>query len=264
MKPEFSILSSNIRLISTIFFLFLVLTLTGCPTSTAPEPSSSDLAENRSTDLGNEVKPTADDPENGSGGLCDNPYYPLNTGISKEFKITGSAPGSYVVSQSKGDGDSFTEKRKFDSGIEVVSNWSCSEQGIRNADYNNTISNSQLKMNMETIESSGITLPKVWKQGEKWTTTYNVRINVASQSANGTVTLENEIVSLDDNVQVQAGDYVAARVDSVLKMNISMGKMKVPSPEFKMTNWYAPKVGLVKQETKGGFGTTKLEYVGEK
>lgn len=264
MTNIFPIISYRGRLTSAAIFILLALVLAGCSLNPDSDPSSSETSADEMGNLSDDPK-SSDNNETGekSAGICANPYYPIHTAVSKEFKVTGSAPASYVLSHIERDNDSFTEKREFGSGLEVVSNWSCSEEGIRNADYSNTISNSQLKMKMETIESSGITLPKVWNKGEKWTTEYKVRVNAASQTANGTVTVTNEIVSMDDNVQVQAGDFVTARVDSVLTMNISMGKTKIPSPEFKMTNWYAPKVGLVKQETKGGFGTTKVEYVGE-
>ncbi|MCB1023589.1 MAG: hypothetical protein KDB79_04310 [Acidobacteria bacterium] len=265
MINVFTFISRSSRFCLTTFFLISVFYLAGCSSGSVADPAGSRSSQNGSSgpkpDSGSTKK---DEPAERAGGICENPFYPVNTEVSREFKISGSAPASYVLSQSLRDTDSFTEKRKFASGLEVVSNWSCSEDGIRNADYNNTISGMKMKMNMETIESSGITLPKIWKTGEKWSSDYKVRVNVASQTANGTITVKSEIVSMDDNVQVQAGDFVAARVDSVLTTNISLGKTRIPSPEFKMTNWYAPKVGLVKQETKGGFGTTKLEYIGEK
>lgn len=197
-------------------------------------------------------------------GACVNPYYPVQTKIERKYKVSGSAPATYVLKHKLREKDGFTEHRNFASGIVVVSNWSCNENGMRNADYNNAVSSSRVKVKMETLESSGITFPKIWEKGKKWTADYKIRAKLGKKSFDGTVTVENEIISMDDNISVQGGDYVAARIDSVIKIKLSLGARNPSATEVKMSNWYARDFGLVKQESKSPFGDSKVEYAGEK
>ena len=87
---------------------------------------------------------------------------------------------------------------------------------------------------------------------------------MAGNTFDGTVTVESRLAALEENVIVQGGDFVAARVDSVIKINLSLGKSKIPSPDLKMTNWYARNFGLVKQEVTSQIGKSTVEYAGEK
>ena len=121
---------------------------------------------------------------------------------------------------------------------------------------------------MKTYKSSGITLPKVWEKGKKFEASYDIsmtlKIGSVSATSRGTVTVGSEIVGVDENVSIQGGDFVAARIKSVIKMNLRVNGRKVPSKDIHMTNWYSPKIGLIKQETKTGFGNSIVEFTGEK
>ena len=195
---------------------------------------------------------------------CANPYYPIDTSFEREYKIEGTSPAKYVLKQKMNDGDGFTETRDFASDLKVVSNWSCTDEGLRHLDYNNSITTSGITGKMETLESSGISIPKVWENGKKWANEYKIRVELLGKSVNGTVKVDNQIVSMDDNVSVQAGDYVAARIDSVINIKMSMQNTRVPATKLTISNWYAPKVGLIKQETKMGSTNNSVELMGEK
>jgi hypothetical protein len=139
------------------------------------------------------------------------------------------------------------------------------EDGLRTAEYTNAANLSKANFKMETLESSGITIPKNWEVGKKWTAEYKIsaKLNAgaASSGANGTIKIDNEIVSLDDKVTTPAGDFEAAKVVSNINMNLNITKPIT----MKMTNWYAPGVGLIKQTADSPFGKgVTVEYTGEK
>ena len=53
-------------------------------------------------------------------GNCANDYYPIASGT--DYKVTGTAPGSYTLTQKLNDPNSFSETRVFDSGVNVTTN----------------------------------------------------------------------------------------------------------------------------------------------
>lgn len=260
---------SNFLLLSA---LAISLLFSAC--DTAKIATSSDSSESETPNEQTE-KPKKPEDETASAagtneatGLCVNEYYPIYTDKKREYKITGSNPATYILSQNKNEGNSFTEKRNFTTGAadtELLINWVCTEEGLRNAEYNSGANFSMGNFKMETVESSGVTVPKDWEVGKKWTNAYkvNAKLNIGKMStgAKGTITINNEIASLDDKVTTADGEFEAAKVVSDVNMNLSGRTTKM-----KMTNWYAPNVGLVKQEVESPFSKSAIgvEYVGEK
>ncbi len=203
-----------------------------------------------------------------TAGACFNEYYPIDTAASKEYTITGSAPSKYALTQSTNDEGTFTENRRFGGGMEMTSTWICTAEGLRNAEYNNLGTTDNASFAMETIKAEGVTFPRVWNLGHEWTTTYEVSANIAAgpvkAAASGTVEIVNEIVALDQKVTVPGGTFNTAKVDSEIRMNLTMRGQKVPSQPIRMTAWYAPQIGLVRQEVKSGFGNQTVEYAATK
>lgn len=264
-----------------LIFISLVsifLFLSGCKTSSETSPTSKEQPSTSKTkkksdqstkELEDKTNTTdSEKVDNTDSKPCSNPYYPVNHESEHTYKISGGTQTTYVLNQSPKGNNAFTESRNFDSGTKLVINWKCTPEGLRHAEFINSISMPKGMGEMETLQSSGITLPKVWEKGKKFSSEYKIRTNLKvaniSASAKGTVTIESEIIELEDNVSVQGGDYVAARIDSVIKINISMKGRKIPTGDIKMSNWYAPKIGLIKQKTKTRFGSPTVEYTGEK
>ena len=260
---------------SSICLFSVMLFLGGCKsfTETSSSPKGTQTETDSAKKEDNQPNPDAEtiDGErvtNNGTKSCSNPYYPINTNVERSYKIGGTGKASYALKQTQDEDDTFSEKRTFDSGTDVVINWSCTPDGLRNAEFTNSISMPKGMAKMKTLASSGITLPKVWEKGKKFEAKYNISMSLsiagASASSKGTVTIQSEIIGIDENVSVQGGDFVAAKVASVIKMNLTVNGRKVPSRDIKMTNWYSPKIGLIKQETKSQFGAANVEYTGER
>ena len=198
-------------------------------------------------------------------GNCANEYYPIS-GEADNYKVTGAAPGSYTLSQKLNDPNSFSETRVFDSGVNVTTNWICDPEGLRNAQYGNNISVENANFNMETIESTGLTIPRELSVGKAWDASYKVRVKGTAGNmpigSDGNVVVKNKVVSLNDRVTAGGKEYEAAKVDTEITINLTMGGQKVPGMTIKGTNWFAKGVGLVKQEVRSPYGVQGVELTG--
>lgn len=257
-----------------LLLLLVALSLAACDYLPERDPGqgnatpTAETAPNGEDSAAGDVDQTAPaDAETASAdtGPCANQYYPVGTEQPRHYKISGSAPSEYVLTHEKKADDSFTEIRRFPSGLEVKTNFVCTDEGLRNVEYNSVADFSAGNFKMETLESSGVTLPKEWEVGKKWETSYKIRGKLkagpVSADANGTVTLDNELEALGEKVSTPAGEFEAARVATTINMNLNVGR----PVKLSMTNWYAPDVGLVKQETNSPFGGRQnVVYTGVK
>lgn len=202
-------------------------------------------------------------------GPCVNPFYPIEPGVRKLYKSSASVAGSdteITVDQKAPEGDSFLETRTLKSGTTVTTPWKCDNGAIRIAEYQNFIQSNKMNFTMETLESSGTTLPASWRSGDEWQSDYKVKVNLKAgpinTDAGGTVSIKDKLVAENETVKVEGGEFEAAKVESVIKIVVSYGGREIPSPDIKLARWYSKKVGLVKQESTGPFGKETMEYAG--
>jgi hypothetical protein len=176
-------------------------------------------------------------------GLCANEYYPIEPGVQREYRITGDAPANYVLSQEPAGEDGFAEIRSFGSGLTVRNNWICTPEGLRTAEYRNAMSMANGDFEMNTLKSSGVTLPKVWEQGKEFEANYTVNASIkagpVSAAADGTVLLKNRVASMNEKVTAGGKEYDAARVDTTIEITLSMGGQSIPKTTVTTKNWYA-------------------------
>ena len=74
--------------------------------------------------------------------------------------------------------------------------------------------------------------------------------------------IEHKLISESESVTVPGGTFDAARVDTVISIDLKMRGTAIPTKEIKMSVWFSPKVGLVKQRVYGDFGEETVEFVG--
>lgn len=253
--------------------LFLALgLLVGCldfsdqpeqKTESKAAPATSEK-ESKTSSIEDEKAP----PDEGTdvAGICANKFYPIDTSSPRKYKVTGSSLNSYSLTQKKVGDDAFSETRTFSSDSNISSSWACTNEGLRNAEFNNHGTFSQANFKMETIESSGVTFPKEWELGKKWSSNYKVKATIkagpVSGAGGGTVKINSEIVSMDEAVQVPGGSFQTAKVSSVLVLNITAQGRKMPARKINMTIWLSPEIGMVRQTVKGGSINEMAEYIG--
>jgi len=256
------------RNLLTSILLGLILITPGCGLLGGEQESAGDTAQ-QDTASAESPAPAGSAAEEKSEGPCANPYYPVDPGKVRKYKLDSKIPDGdreYTLKQKMVDENTFAEERSFSSGLDVSVNWNCTEEGLRTAEY---LSQAQMpagSFQMETVESSGITIPSKWELGKEWESRYVVKADLSAgpvkASANGTVTLGHKLAAVDEVVNVAGGEFKANRVDTVIRMDLSMKGTAIPSKEIKMSVWYSPEVGLVKQQVYGDFGDEKVEFTG--
>lgn len=269
MTKFFRFFSSIFSLLSII--LFFSLFFSSCASSDQNRESRVNSENSPANKRENKVD-SSNVNTNADAGLCSNPYYQVDPQVAREYRVTNpgsKTPDTYVLRQTLDGESSFVEERAFSSGIEMTNKWQCTDEGLRNAEYTNQITMPNARFNMETVESSGITLPKEnWKVGEEWQTEYKVKAKLdagpVSRTVNGTILIENKIVALNEKINVPAGEFETAKVESVIQMNLGMEGQKLPASKVKTIAWYAPSIGVVKQVADTGFGGGTVEYIGKK
>lgn len=211
---------------------------------------------------------------NSSVGPCANKYFPIADGNTRRYSTqqSGARPIETSYQQSYQAGaDSFSETQKILNGknTTVKVDWTCLPEGLRTATYGQFQMSNKIGMNLETKKAHGITLPKDadWTVGEKWISEYDIGgqfdSKIVKGAVSGKVTMNHEIVAMDEMVKVPAGEFAAARVKVDVVLNLYFQGKKLPTEDFTMTNWHSPDVGLVKQVVTGFMGTSTLEYLGK-
>ena len=78
----------------------------------------------------------------------------------------------------------------------------------------------------------------------------------------GKAVLNHEILEMEDKINTSAGDFTAAKVKTNISLKITFQNRRLPDQNITMTNWYAPNVGLVRQEVTGTLGKMTMDYLG--
>jgi hypothetical protein len=255
------------RYVATLKITVLALAIAAAGCGSLMESVTDNANADNAQPGGNTAAGGTEGKADNAAGSCSNEYYPIKA-VERGYRITGDGPGTYWLAQRQSDGQSFVEVRTFGDGLTVETNWACTEEGLRSTEYKNTITMKQGNFEMDTLKSTGITLPKEWESGKEWNATYDVRVNIAAgpvnTAADGKVTIDNKLVNLNDTVTANEQTYEAARIDSVISVVISMRGTTTPATKLNIKNWYAKDIGIVRQEASSQFGKQLVEYIGTK
>ncbi|HUF03317.1 MAG TPA: hypothetical protein VMM38_04000 [Aridibacter sp.] len=204
-----------------------------------------------------------------SSNPCRNPYYLVDPGKVRKYKVDSQLPdgdSEYSLKQKIIDDKTFAEIRSYPSGLTVSVNWICTDEGLRAAEYVNELQMQAAQFQMETLESSGVSIPNEWGPGKEWSSVYKVKANLdagpVKAAADGTVTLDHTLAAEGESVTVPGGTFKTDRVDTVIRLNLRMRGAAIPAKEVRTSVWFSPEVGLVKQRVYGDFGEEQVEFVG--
>lgn len=199
-------------------------------------------------------------------GACANEYYPIDPSITKNFEMKGAEAENYALTQKDVTETGFKEQRKFTNGTVVTNNWTCLDDGLKAAEFTNQASFSKGNFEMETVKSDGITIPKTLEAGKEWTSDYDVKVKLNAMkmnvNADGNVKIAHKVVSVDEPVTVGGKEYTAARIDSEIRIIVTMRGRTTETGKVTTSNWYVKNLGMVKQKTGGTLGETTVEYTG--
>ena len=196
---------------------------------------------------------------------CSNEYYPVDVNMVRRYEVTGSGPGKYVLQQKDIAASTFKEERSFESGVVINNNWICTPEGLRTAEFINTGVMKSGKFQMESVKSSGVTIPRVFEAGKEFGSSYDVAVKVkagpVSADATGTVSIASKVVSVGESITVRGSEYDTTKINSRIKIVITVNGRRIEGADITSSNWYGRGVGLVKQETGGTFGKELVELV---
>lgn len=225
-----------------------------------------------------ETKPQGENPtksappeqaSNSSSGECTNPYYPVVTGATWNYNLTGTYPDTFVRSIVSVDAGSFTDQDVFGRGVTRQGQWNCDNGALIALDPTSgnsaSVSSDKVSVDFSTTSASGVTLPAALNPGDTWTQAVTLE---GTETINGAqIPAKNEFlnsctVAGSESVTVAAGTFDAIRVDcqTSMKITITMNDNPVETPvDITATSWYAENVGMVKEVTTGDSVNSTIE-----
>lgn len=179
-----------------------------------------------------------------SGGLCDNPYYPVVDGASWVYDMEDQPQVVHTMS--------VEEEGKFKIGIvdadsAAVLEGECTQEGIiiMNRGMEGSFFSESGSSSTTSTSRTGVTLPNDLKVGSTWTETVDI---VADGGEDGETLNASIIVNYNavgvETITVPAGTFEALRIEQNGSMNM-MGQEILTQG----TLWYAQGVGSVKSES---------------
>jgi hypothetical protein len=195
------------------------------------------------------------------GGACDNPYLPVVTGATWNYKMTGTTSDTFTRSIVNADGSSFTDQDVFGTGVTRQGKWNCDGGNLTALNPSNgnsaSVSTEKVSVDFQTTAFSGVTLPATVNPGDTWE---------QSTTLEGTETINDMVIPAKneftnsckangvESVTVEAGTFDAMRVDCVTNMKITITMQGNPVETALTLNgmsWYAEGVGMVKLVSTG-------------
>lgn len=263
---------SHVKLMSATIILLLVLL--GCNTGSSAQPSETPAPGEKRDQVTPEAATATEAPITApteSASACDNPYMPVVTGATWNYNLTGPTSDTFSHSILSVDDSGFTEQDVFAIGVTREGKWTCDNGDLTalnpTSGSSGTIQAEGVEVNLETKETTGITIPASIDLGDTWSQTLTLE---GTQSINGQeFPARNELTSNCtaigvESVTVPAGTFDAMKVECQTTMNLtlSMGGNDISTPlNLTGTNWYAEGVGLVKTLTVGSGLDSTTELV---
>lgn len=207
-------------------------------------------------------KPT----ETAAASTCQNRYHPVKEGGIMNYEMNnslGKSAAKIVQKYTPGEA-TFTEEWTFGK-TKMKQVWQCTPEGIIAPNYGSMMNSYDTKIEPRRI--SGVTLPpeNELTVGKTWTAVYESKAQLPSNLGEtvSRITVNNKVVSLDDEVKTPGGTFKAMKVESDLDIATKFNGKNIPVPPIKTATWFAPDVGMVKNGLdESQFGKATMEYVG--
>lgn len=209
---------------------------------------------------GNAATPGASEaaPAPSGGQACSNPLYPVVTGASWTYAVTGLSNDTYTHSITEVRADGFTDQDTFGSGVTHTGEWKCDNGALIALSPltgpSSAITANNMTATFKTSNMTGVTLPASVKPGDTWSQDFTIEgtqsINGQDVAAKGTVTFACTAGS-NESVTVAAGTFDAMHVDCKINLaiTVTMGGLPIPTSFSGDTStWFAPGIGMVKMD----------------
>jgi hypothetical protein len=195
------------------------------------------------------------------GGACANPYLPIVTGATWNYKLTGNISDTMTRSIVSVEANGFTDQDVFGTGVSRQGKWKCENGSLTALDPSNggsaSVNTENVSVDFQTTELSGVTLPATVNAGDTWT---QITTLEGIETINGTqIPAKNHFVNTCtaigvESVTVEAGTFDTLKVECKTDMAITITMQDNPiqtNLTINATNWYAENIGLVKTVSSG-------------
>lgn len=203
-----------------------------------------------------------------TGGLCDNPLYPVREGASWAYINSGGPNGTFaysdMISAVRADGFTLTSQI---GNLVRTQEWACEADGLKALELGGgttaSITAQGLTAEFSTSDITGLSLPVVISSGQQWQ--YNLTIHGTIPMPTGEQVQSNGTYSMvlqemgKETVTVPAGTFEAVKIQSssTVEILVPFGNDQVPM-KYSGTSitWYVPGIGYVKSIENWDLGST--------
>lgn len=245
---------------------FLALSLTACNIGLTPPPETTSTESTTAT-TAIEAPSAGSDPSN----ACANPLLPIKVGATWNYKLTGAVADTFTRSILSTEASGFVDQDVFGTGVTRQGKWNCDNGNLialnPSSGVSATVSATNMEIDFQTTEFSGVTLPAAIHAGDTWSQSATLE---GVQSINGTdIPAKNQFISNctavgPESVTVEAGTFEATRFDCQTDINITitMAGEDIQAPlKFSSSNWYVENIGMVKTAVVGDGLDSTIELV---
>lgn len=244
-----------------ISIIFIAFTISSCGGGTEEIESTATSISTLAEDGSDSTDPASDETAADivmETGDCANPYFPVVLNANWAYAASGSEFGPYTFTSTVSEvfPDRFTLTHQFDD-LTLTQQWECKPEGLVSLELGGgtaaSIVTSDVDVNLETSNISGVTFPGSISVGDEWTHSMDVSGEVelgtgVSGTADGRATTNFQAVGIE-NVEVPAGTFEALQVDTEFTLDMTVTTEGVSIPVFFTTtgsSWHVTNIGWVK------------------
>lgn len=203
-----------------------------------------------------------------TGGLCDNPVYPILQGASWAYINSGGPNGTFAygdtISEVRADGFTLTTQI---ANLTRTQEWVCEAGGLKALELGGgtttSITAQGFTAEFTTLNATGISLPKDILSNMQWQYGLTIQGTIPMPTgeqvqSNGTYLVNSQEMGRE-TITVPAGTFDAVKIqtNSTVEILVPFGNEQVPM-KYSGTSvtWYAFGVGYIKSIENWDLGST--------
>lgn len=241
--------------------IVLMLTTLACGIDETPTPAASIPLVAEASQATPEIAEQAAPAAPAIPAACANPYLPVITGATWNYRLTGLAADTFTRTIVSVEQEAFIDRDTFSAGLTRQGRWRCSNGNLIALDPTSGTSASIIAegiwVEVQTTALEGVTIPAVINPGDRWTQSLTLEgtLQIQSNRREARNQIFNTCTAAGvEVVTVPAGNFEAMRVNCQIVINVFIRIEDKPNQTaltLNISNWYAPNIGLVRTTTAG-------------
>jgi len=237
---------------SLLFLSLAIIVLTACQSAQPTQQPSQQQAQTSAA-------PSAQAPSvQSSGGLCDNPYFPVVEGATWNYDLTtdfGTVTSTNTISDVGTDGFLMVTDNP---DISYVITWECSAEGLYWLQSTGGMFAAVFQTDagtgtVQTLSVTGVSIPADVQPGDSWSSDEEITASGFGVDETFTIHADYHAIGME-TITVPAGTFDALRVDFTMTNTSETLPVSIEG-----TSWFAAGVGQVKNTGLLGDISSDLE-----